>query len=103
MQHLSEYEKFKIKSIAKEDGTLFESDADFKKKQQKIKEMYKSDIKLVKISASKEDVANITQKYDLVVLPVVDELGRLLGRITVDDVVDVILEEAEREIPDAIW
>ena len=33
MQHLSEYEKFKIKSIAKEDGELFESDADVKKKQ----------------------------------------------------------------------
>jgi HSP90 family molecular chaperone len=41
MQHLSEYEKHKVKSIAKEDGGLFESDADIKKKQLKIKEMYK--------------------------------------------------------------
>lgn len=41
MQHLSEYEKFRIKSIAKEDGGLFENDIAVKKKQQKIKEMYK--------------------------------------------------------------
>jgi len=63
----------------------------------KISEMYASDIKLVKTSTSEEDVANMTQKYDLVVLPVVDELGRLVGRITVDDVVDVMIEEAERD------
>jgi len=36
-------------------------------------------------------------KYDLVVIPVVDEIGRLLGRITIDDVVDVIKEEAEKD------
>lgn len=41
MQHLSEYEKFRIKSIAKEDGGLSDSDLTMKKKQQKIKEMYK--------------------------------------------------------------
>lgn len=41
MQHLSEYEKFRIKSIAKEDGGLHENDLNLKKKQQKIKEMYK--------------------------------------------------------------
>jgi magnesium transporter len=37
------------------------------------------------------------EKYDLVVLPVVDEQGRLLGRITIDDVVDVIKEEADKD------
>ena len=37
------------------------------------------------------------QKYDLVAIPVVDSLGRLAGRITIDDVVDVIREEAERD------
>ena len=36
-------------------------------------------------------------KYDLVALPVVDALNRLVGRITIDDVVDVIREEAERD------
>ena len=37
------------------------------------------------------------QKYDLVVLPVVDDSGRLLGRITIDDVMDVAKEEAEKD------
>lgn len=41
MQHLSEYEKFKLKSIAKEDGNLFNSDSLAQKKQEKIKEIYK--------------------------------------------------------------
>lgn len=36
-------------------------------------------------------------KYDLVALPVVDALNRLIGRITIDDVVDIIREEAERD------
>ncbi len=45
-----------------------------------------------------EEVANIFRKYDLVSLPVVDEHGVLVGRITVDDVLDVIEEEASEDI-----
>ncbi|MGQ0793957.1 MAG: magnesium transporter [Deltaproteobacteria bacterium] len=45
-----------------------------------------------------EEVANIFKKYDIVSLPVVDEEGRLLGRITADDVLDVITEEASEDI-----
>jgi magnesium transporter len=45
-----------------------------------------------------EEVANIFKKYDIVSLPVVDERGRLLGRITADDVIDVITEEASEDI-----
>lgn len=37
------------------------------------------------------------QKYDLEAIPVVDELGRLVGRITIDDIVDVIKDEAEKD------
>ncbi|MCH1533480.1 MAG: magnesium transporter [Schleiferiaceae bacterium] len=44
-----------------------------------------------------EDVANMMQKYDLFVLPVINAAGELLGRITLDDVVDFIREEAERD------
>ncbi len=44
-----------------------------------------------------ENCANIMEKYDLIALPVVDENEKLLGRITIDDVVDVIKEEAERD------
>ena len=37
------------------------------------------------------------QKYNLIVLPVVDDSGKLLGRITIDDVMDVAKEEAEKD------
>ena len=45
-----------------------------------------------------EEVARIFKKYDLISLPVVDDNGRLLGRITIDDVVDVIEEEASEDM-----
>jgi magnesium transporter len=45
-----------------------------------------------------EEVANLFHKYDLVAAPVVDEQGRLVGRITVDDVLDVLEEEASEDI-----
>lgn len=64
----------------------------------KIQEIYDPTIISVKTSASDEEVADIIRKYDLVVLPVVDQLGRLVGRITVDDVVDLMHEEAEKDI-----
>ena len=51
----------------------------------------------VKTDTPSEEVANIFKKYDFVVLPVVDNLGRLSGRITVDDVVDVMSEEATED------
>jgi len=63
----------------------------------KVRDIYKSDIISVKTDQHREEVANIMNKYDLVALPVVDPIDRLLGRITIDDVVDVIREEAERD------
>lgn len=63
-----------------------------------IEEIYDPDVISVKTSTPTEDVGELIQKYDLVVLPVVDQLGRLVGRITIDDVMDVIREEAEKDI-----
>jgi magnesium transporter len=60
-----------------------------------VSEIFESDVQFVKTSTTSEEVAEFMQKYDLVVLPVVDQLGRLVGRITIDDVVDVIRETAE--------
>lgn len=64
----------------------------------RVEEIYDEDVQYVKTNTSTEEVAEIMQKYDLVVLPVVDQLGRLVGRITIDDVVDVIKEAAEESI-----
>lgn len=63
-----------------------------------IEEIYDPDVISVKTSTPSEDVGELIQKYDLVVLPVVDQLGRLVGRITIDDVMDVMREEAEKDI-----
>lgn len=63
----------------------------------KIADIYSTDLHSVKARAKLEEVVNVIKKYDLVALPVIDELGRLLGRITVDDVVDVMEEEAEKD------
>ncbi len=62
-----------------------------------ISDLVNTDIISVRTDTSSEEVTNIMRKYDLVALPVVDQLGRLAGRITIDDVVDVIKEEAEKD------
>lgn len=62
-----------------------------------VKDIMFTDITSVKATEKNEYVANTMQKYDLVVLPVVDNSGRLLGRITFDDVMDVAKEEAEKD------
>ena len=63
----------------------------------KLKDIYNDEVILVKVDAAGEEVAQIMDKYDLVVIPVIDDIGRLLGRITIDDVVDLIREEAEKD------
>ncbi len=62
-----------------------------------ISEIYKEDIIMVNANEDNEEVGNIMNKYDLIVLPVVNDLGQLIGRITVDDVMEVIKEEAEKD------
>lgn len=62
-----------------------------------VREIDDTEIRYVTADASSEEVAQIMEKYDLVVLPVVDSIGRLLGRITIDDVVDLIRDEAEKD------
>src|SRR5690606_23584717 len=57
-----------------------------------------TDVISVTTDVDQEEVARIMQRYDLVALPVVDRQGRLVGRITIDDVVDVIREEAEEDL-----
>jgi magnesium transporter len=63
-----------------------------------IGSIMKPDVISVTTHLDQEEVARIMERYDLVSLAVVDAEGRLVGRITIDDVVDVIREEAEEDI-----
>lgn len=63
----------------------------------KIKHVMESDPVYVKVDMPIEDVAIDFEKYDLVAMPVVDSIGRLVGQITVDDVMDQVREQSERD------
>jgi len=63
-----------------------------------ISELMHEDLHHVSAAEDQEEVARLFERYDLVAAPVVDEAGRLVGVITVDDVVDVIEEEAEEDL-----
>ncbi len=62
-----------------------------------ISKVYISKLNSVNVDTEDVEVARIMQKYDLEAIPVIDELGRLLGRITIDDIVDVIKDEADKD------
>ncbi|HEA20286.1 hypothetical protein LCGC14_1164280 [marine sediment metagenome] len=62
-----------------------------------IKDVYIPKVDSVGVNEKPEEVAKIMSKYDLEAIPVVDEIGRLVGRITIDDIVDVIREEADKD------
>ena len=62
-----------------------------------IKDVYIPKVDYVNVNEKPEEVAKIMSKYDLEAIPVIDEIGRLVGRITIDDIVDVIREEADKD------
>jgi len=62
-----------------------------------IKEIFIPKVNYVNVYEDVEEVAKVMQKYDLEAIPVVDKNQTLLGRITIDDIVDVIKEEAEKD------
>ncbi len=64
----------------------------------RVAEIMEEDVVSVSAEMDQEDVANVFMKYDLVAIPVVDGEGMLVGRITVDDIMDVIRDEAEEDI-----
>ena len=63
----------------------------------KIKEIYIPKVDYVHVNDSGEEVAKIMSKYDLEAIPVVDDQKQLQGRITIDDIVDFIKDEAEED------
>ncbi|MCO4818708.1 MAG: magnesium transporter [Bacteroidetes bacterium] len=80
-----------------------------------ISEIFDSNIKYATVTTDGEDIASTMQKYDLIALPIVDSLNRLLGRVTIDDVLDFVKEEADKdyqmlsgisqnvEVKDKVW
>ena len=63
----------------------------------KVSKIYDPEIQKVYTNTRQEEVAELMDKYDLVAMPVVDEIGRLQGRITFDDVIDFVRDEAEKD------
>ena len=60
-------------------------------------EITKTEFIAVNAYATGEEVARLMNKYDLITIPVIDSMNRLIGRITIDDVVDFIKEEADKD------
>lgn len=63
----------------------------------RVADIMDPDVVSVSTEMDREDVADVFRKYDLVAVPVVDPDGTLIGRITVDDIIDVIHEEADED------
>ncbi|TBN15849.1 magnesium transporter [Hyunsoonleella pacifica] len=80
-------------------GRLSLKDLIVAKSEQKISDLVKVNVDYVNVNEDVEEVAKIMAKYDLEAIPVVesDDNKILLGRITIDDIVDVLKEEAERD------
>ena len=78
-------------------GTLSLKSFLYAKNTTKIVDLYRKEPISVSVTTSDEEVAQIMDKYDLVAIPVVDKDNFLLGRITIDDIVDVMREEAEKD------
>lgn len=78
-------------------GRLSLKDLIVAKSEQKIAEIKKDNVDWVHVNDDVEDVARVMAKYDLEAIPVVDDSQTLLGRITIDDIVDVLKEEADKD------
>lgn len=63
-----------------------------------VRDVLDADFVSVEVDVDQEEVARMMARYDLVSLPVVDKAGHLVGRITIDDVVDVLREEAAEDL-----
>ena len=62
-----------------------------------ISDIYIKKVDYVRVETKDVEVARIMQKYDLEAIPVIDELDRLVGRVTIDDIIDIIKEEADKD------
>jgi magnesium transporter len=66
--------------------------------EQAINELMEEDAEAIPVNMTEKEVASLFERYDWLSAPVVDEKSRLVGRITIDDVVDIIREDAEHSM-----
>jgi magnesium transporter len=66
--------------------------------ERKVRDIMNPEVISVNVNIDQEEVYHLVKKYDLVTIPVVDEQNRLTGRITHDDIIDVIEEEADEDM-----
>ena len=78
-------------------GRLSLKDLIISPSKKKIKQIYIPKVDYVNVNDSAEDVAKLMRKYDLEAIPVINDKRQLLGRITIDDIVDFIKDEAEED------
>ncbi len=78
-------------------GRLSLKDLIMSPSKKKIKQIYIPKVDYVNVNDSAEDVAKLMRKYDLEAIPVINDNKQLLGRITIDDIVDFIKDEAEED------
>ena len=78
-------------------GRLSLKDVVTAKSRSKVKDIYIPNVDYVTVDQEGEDVAKIMSKYDLEAIPVTNKRKTLLGRITIDDIVDLIKDEAEKD------
>lgn len=79
-------------------GVISLKDLVLEPEDRKVSEIMNPDVISVGVDTDQEEVANIVRRYDLVSIPVVDDYSRLVGRITHDDIMDVIEEEIDEDM-----
>ncbi|PKN63155.1 MAG: magnesium transporter [Deltaproteobacteria bacterium HGW-Deltaproteobacteria-15] len=92
------YSVFVVDDYSRLSGAVSLKDLVLEPPDRKIKDIMNPEILSVDVDTDQEEVARLFQKYDLVSVPVVDDQHRLIGRITHDDIMDVIEEEADEDM-----
>jgi magnesium transporter len=92
------YDIFVVDPMHKPVGAIHLSHLLRSKRPIKVSEIMQTELKLIPVTMDQEDVAFLFRQRDLVSAPVVDDAQRLVGAITIDDVVDVIHEEHEEDM-----
>ncbi|MFC1867262.1 magnesium transporter [Thermodesulfobacteriota bacterium] len=91
------YHLWVVDNSGKLKGVISLKDLVLEPSDHKISDIINPEVISVDVNMDQEEVAHLVKKYDLVAIPVVDEYNRLVGRITHDDIMDVIEEEVDED------